>query len=592
MDPATHKQWMSKFRVLIIAVAILFSVLLVRLFHLQVRTFADYAKESEDNRIHQKRVTAPRGRILDRDGRVLSRNRASYTVSLISSTPQRNAETIAALESALGDVIPLSASRERFKRLKRDVDFETVCIVEERLMDDWPLAIAIEPQRQYPHGPVASHLLGYMGQLPPTDIDKLSSGRYVSGDYVGRSGVERVFEDTLRGWDGVRYVEMDAKLRIIDEFPFPERERVPTPGRDLLLTLDLDLQRAAEAALPKTRAGSVVALDPRDGAVLAMASRPTFDPNVFVSFQSQQDRLRLMSSDDDLLNRSLQGQYPPGSTLKLVASVAALEAGITDTMSTFPPCAGSLRVGDTVFRCFNRQGHGALNLLEATATSCNIYFYHLAQHLGMKAWYATASKLGFGAATGFHEEFMERTGLLPSRQYYVENEGWWAAGHLLNLVIGQGAFLATPLQMARYVAALANGGNLVTPHVHGSAPRPERIEGISRSTLNIVKESMRRVVYSSNGTGKRLRLDGLEVAGKSGTAQAPGRGDDAWFIAFAPFEKPEIAVAVIVEGGGGGGAVAAPVARAVFEACFEDRLAGAGPRPVPEAGGNRRRPGT
>ena len=582
---------MSKFRVLIIAVAILFTVLLLRLFHLQVRTFADYAKESEDNRINQKRVKAPRGRILDRHGRVLARNRASYTVSLISSSSQRNAETIAALESVLGERIPLPASEEQFKRLKRDVDFETVCIVEERLMDNWPLTIAIEPQRQYPQGQAASHLIGYMGQLPPTATGKLPSGRYVWGDYVGRSGVEKVFEDTLRGWDGVRYVEVDAKGRIIDEFPFPDRERLPMAGRDLALTLDLDLQRAAEAAFPDSLAGSIVVLDPRNGAVLAMASRPTFDPNVFVSFKLQQDRLRLMSSDNDLLNRSLQGQYPPGSTLKMVASIAALEAGITDTMSTFPPCRGTLRVGDTVFRCFNRRGHGALNLLEATATSCNIYFYHLAQRLGQRAWYATASRLGFGVGTGFHEQFMERTGLLPSRRYYVENEGWWAAGHLMNLVIGQGAFLATPLQMARYVAVLANGGYLVTPHVHGPAPPPKRIEGISSSTLNIVKESMRRVVFSPNGTGKRLRLEGLTVAGKSGTAQA-GRGDDAWFVAFAPFRKPEVAVAVVLEGGGGGGVVAAPVARAIFQACFQDRIAAAGQRPAPATGGNGRNPGT
>ena len=592
MDPVTHREWMDKFRVLIIAVAILFTVLLLRLFHLQVRTFADYAKESEDNRINQKRIKAPRGRILDRHGRVLARNRASYTVSLISSSSQRNAETVAALESVLREDIPLPASEEQFKRLKRDVDFETVCIVEERLMDDWPLAIAVEPQRQYPQGQAASHLIGYMGKLPPNATWKLPSGRYVWGDFVGRSGVEKVFEDTLRGWDGVRYVEVDVKGRIIDEFPFPDRERAPTAGRDLVLTLDLDLQRAAEAAFPDSLAGSIVVLDPRDGAVLAMASRPTFDPNVFVSFKFQQDRLRLMSSDNDLLNRSLQGQYPPGSTLKMIASIGALEAGITDTMSTFPPCAGTLRVGDTVFRCFNRKGHGALNLLEATATSCNIYFYHLVQRLGMKAWYATASRLGFGAATGFHGQFTERTGLLPSRQYYVETEGWWAAGHLLNLVIGQGAFLATPLQMARYVAALANGGYLVTPHVHGPAPRPRRIEGISRSTMRIVKESMRRVVYSPNGTGRRLRLDGVTAAGKSGTAQASGRGDDAWFIAFAPFEKPEIAVAVVVEGGGGGGAVAAPVAREVFEACFQARIAATDQPPVRAAGEDERGAGT
>ena len=209
----------------------------------------------------------------------------------------------------------------------------------------------------------------------------------------------------------------------------------------------------------------------------------------------------------------------------------------------------------------------------------------------MKGWYATASRLGFGAATGFHGQFNEKSGLLPSREYYVEKEGWWAVGHLLNLAIGQGAFLATPLQMARYVSALANGGYLVTPHVAGTAPAPKRIEGISRRTLNIVKESMRRVVYSPVGTGRGCASTASPLPERAEPPR-PAGGDDAWFIAFAPFEKPEIAVAVIVEGGGGGGAVAAPVARAVFEACFEDRLAAAGPRSVPGAGGNGGRSGT
>ena len=569
MDPATHEEWSGKLRVLLIAVALLFSILLLRLFHLQITTFADYAKESEDNRIHQKRVKAPRGRILDRHGQVLATNRASYTIFLIPSTAQRNAETVTALGDAIGARISYSGS----PKLKRDVNFKTVCIVEERLMDDWPLAIEIEPQRLYPFGSLAAHVLGYIGEMQEEDALSRRAGRYAVGDYVGKTGVEERFEDYLRGQDGVRYIEVDARTRIIDPFPFPERERAPVPGRDLELTLDLELQQAAEQALPDTLAGSVIAIDARDGAVLAMVSKPWFNPNVFVSFQSQDERRRLFDSEDDpLVNRSVQGLYPPGSTLKMVASVAALEAEITDTLSTFAACAGSLQVGDVVFRCFNREGHGELNLLEATETSCNIYFNHLAQILGMDAWREAAAKLGFGEVTGIRGGLKEAPGLLPSKQWYIEREGGWVTGHLMNLVIGQGAMLATPLQMARYVAALGNGGYLVTPHVRGPAPEPIEIDGLSENTLEIIGKSMLRVVYGEHGTGRRARVKGIQVAGKSGTAQVPRSNDDAWFVAFAPYEEPEIAVAVVVEGGGGGGAVAAPVVGEVMRAYFSDRL--------------------
>ena len=572
-DPLQYENWNKKLHILLISVGILFTVLIVRLFHLQITTFADYAKEAEDNRIHQKRIKAPRGRILDRNGAVLAENRASYTVYLISSSSKRNSETIVALNQALKENISLPLSKERSKRLKRDVDFETVCVVEERLMDNWPLAIEIEPRRQYQFGSTAAHLLGYMGEIQDNDMQKIPRGRYVSGDYVGRSGIEKVFEDVLRGQDGVHYIEMDAKLRIKNEHPFPERERNPKPGNDLKLTLNLDVQRAAQRALPDSLAGCIVVLDIQTGAVLAIANQPTFDPNVFVSFQSQEERLRLMASDNDLLNRSIQGLYPPGSTLKMVSSIAAIEAGVTDTLSTFAACAGSLQVGDVIFRCFNRDGHGELNLLEATETSCNIYFNQLAQILGMEAWRDTAAKFGFGQVTGFHAKLQENPGLLPSKRWYIEKEGGWVTGHLMNLVIGQGAMLVTPLQMARYVSALGNGGYLVTPHVHGPPPPKQKIDTISENTFGIVKESMRRVIYGKNGTGSRLRIDGLELAGKSGTAQVPNRpNDDAWFVAFAPYEQPEIAIVVVVEGGGGGGSVAAPIARTVLHSYFEDRL--------------------
>ena len=422
MDPTTHEEWTRRLRGLLVPVFILFSILFLRLFYLQITTFAEYKRESEDNRIAQKRVKAPRGRISDRNGLVLARNRASYTIFLMSATRDRDIEAVAALEDAIGTSVRYVPSRSATFRLKRDVDWQTLCIVEEWLAPDWPLQIEIEPQRDYPFGALTAHVMGYMGEMQEDDLATPRAKFYTAGDYIGKTGIEKVLEDSLRGVDGLRYIEVDAlHRRIKDESPLPERERHPRPGHDLRLTIDLNVQRAAESALPDTLSGSVVALDARTGAVLALVSKPSFDPNVFVSFQAQAERKRLVSSEKKpLLNRATQGLYPPGSTLKMVAAVAALEAGITDTLSTFEACAGSLRVGDTVFRCPKRDGHGELNLLEATEASCNIYFNHLAQILGVETWREYAGKFGFGQPTGISLAPEEVVGLLPSRQYYAD----------------------------------------------------------------------------------------------------------------------------------------------------------------------------
>ena len=548
-----------------------FAILIFRLFYLQVTTSADYARESHENHLAQKRIKAPRGLIYDRDGRVLVRNRLSYTIFLIRSTRQNDLRAVAALQQATG--FPEIGLNRKLRSipLKRDVDFRTVSIVEERLRDEWPLGVEIELQRSYPFNDTAAHLLGYLGELPEEDQRWARDRNYVPGDFVGKTGIEKVYEDHLRGEDGVRFIEVDAKYRIRKEFP--GRGQPARPGRDLHLTIDLEVQTAAERALPDTLAGSVVALDPRTGAVIALASKPSFDPNTFVSFQAQRERTQVLRNRaKPLLNRSISGHYPPGSTLKMVAAIAALETGIIDSRATFKNCTGALKVGEVIFRCFNRNGHGKINLLEATETSCNIYFQQLAQVMSIETWREFAEKFGFGHPTGILLDPQENEGLLPSRQYHLDREGW-GQGHLLNLVIGQGAMLVTPIQMARYAAALGNGGYLVTPFVSGQPPPPRPIQGISPRTFQTVKRSMLRVIHGERGTGRKVRIDGLEIAGKSGTSQGPRADSDAWFVAFAPFDKPTIAVAVVVEGGGGGGSVAGPVARKVMEAFFEDQPA-------------------
>ena len=567
MDPEALQGFFRRTR-LVAVVAVLFSILLLRLFHLQILEGAGYAQAAEDNRIARKRLKAPRGLILDRDGEILARDRASYGILLTRGRRAVDSMAVAALEEAVGHPLRYDRGR-RTLRLKRDVDFRTVAIVEERLREDWALQVQIEPQRLYPHGPLTAHVIGYMGELQEAELG--GGPHYVAGDYVGKTGLERDFEDSLRGLDGVAYIEVDAGQRIQNEHPFPDRDRPARPGGSLRLTLDLDLQRAAVEAMPDSLAGSVVALDVRTGAVRALVSYPSFDPNAFVSFGAQADRVRLMRDPArPLLNRAIRGRYPPGSTLKMVAAAAALERGLTDTLSTFPPCYGSMSMGDVVFRCASRRGHGELGLLEAMETSCNIYFYHLAQLLGIDAWHDYGRRLGLGSPTGIDLDPGEVSGQLPDRRFYADRQGW-ALGYLMNLVIGQGETLVTPLQVARYVAALANGGYLVTPHLHGRPPPAQRIEGLSASTLGIVRRAMHRVVHGDRGTGRSARIEGLAIAGKSGTAQGPNRDDDAWFVVFAPYQRPEIAVVAVVEGGGGGGAVAAPVVRAVLEAWLADR---------------------
>jgi penicillin-binding protein 2 len=556
-------------RGLLVVAGLLLAILLARLFYLQIASSAHYAQKSEENRIAQKRIKARRGLILARGANgvseILARSRPTYTVTLTRSKPDNDARAAEALSMATGVPEIRYARSGRTVRLLRDVDFTTVSLVQEQLSEDWPLDVMVESERDYPYGPLAAHLLGYLGELQEDELQALKSKNYTLGDFIGKTGLEKVYEELLRGEDGVAYIEVDAMNRPQREFP--EREQPPEPGKDLVLTLDFRTQRAAERALADTLTGAVVALNPQTGAVLAMVSKPGFDPNAFVSFQSQEERRRLLQSNaKPLLNRATREHYPPGSTLKMVAAVAALESGILDTLGTFPGCGGAIRVGGTVFHCAKKGGHGVLTLQEAIEASCNVYFYHLGQNLSFKTWREYADRLGFGRPTGIDLQPEEDPGNLPTRQYYEEHGGW-ALGHMMNLVIGQGAMLATPVQMARYTAALCNGGYLVTPHFYGEAPRRE-YTGISASTMEKVKRAMRRVVYGGRGTGRRVQIEGIEMGGKSGTAQAPGRDNDAWFVAFAPYDRPEIAVAVVVEGGGYGGVTAAPIAREVMEAYF------------------------
>ncbi len=567
-------------------VVTLFAILVMRLFHLQVVRAEMYRRLSEENRIRVIPVDAPRGYILDRHGEVLVGNRPSYVVSIIPFKLGQMEQPIQDLGKFLGmapDEIKERVNRSKYRRfepvkIKRDIDFETLAILEEHKLDLPGVIYQVEPRREYLQGKLAAHILGAVGEISAQELETLK-GNYRPGSLVGKWGIEKQYESHLRGDDGVNYVEVSAIGREIG--PLQDRDAKPaTSGSDLILTLDLSLQRAAEQALTDTVVGAIVALDPNSGEVLAMASQPTFDPNLFSSVVPESTWRRLNEDPRrPLLNRAVQCTYPPGSSMKVATASAGLQSDVVTQYSRFAPCNGSFKFGERWFGCWQSRGHGSLDLVGAMAQSCDVYFYQLGLKVGLDRWSKFASQCGLGVPLKVDLPD-EAAGLIPSRSFYDQRygKGKWSIGVLLNLSIGQGEILTTPLQLACFIAAVANGGTIFQPHllkeIHSSVAervvvREPRIEGqlpISDSRLLVIKKALRAVVHDPEGTGNLAAIPGVQVAGKTGTAQNPHGEDHAWFVGFAPFDDPQIAVAVLVEHGGHGGTAAAPIAGKIMKA--------------------------
>jgi len=569
-----------------LVVIALFCILAIRLFDLQIVQAYSYRRLSEENRIRVIPVDAPRGFILDRHGEVLVLNRPSYVVSILPFKLREMDRTM----RRLGEILEMDPEEiiekvnqskwRRFQpvKIKRDIDFKTLAIIQERKLDLPGVIYQVEPRREYLHGRLAAHLLGHVGEISSQEMEAHRGQGYHHGSLIGKSGLERYYEPFLRGEDGVEYVEVSAIGREIG--PLEDRPPVKArPGNDLLLAIDLELQRSAEEALSDTVRGTVVALNPTTGEVLALVNRPAFDPNIFSSVVPESTWTRLNQDPGrPLLNRGVHGTYPPGSVLKAMTAGAGLEHGVISRYTRLAPCTGSYKFGNRWFSCWRPEGHGSLNLMDAMAQSCNVYFYQLGLRLGLKRWSEFAMESGFGAPMGL-DLGGESGGLIPTEEYYNDRygRGKWTRGMLLNLAIGQGENLVTPLQIAVFMAAMANGGTLYKPHlvreissVEGKIT-PVRSEVIGRlpmsaANLKLVRQSLRDVVHGYRGTGRLARVSGVEAAGKTGTAQNPHGEDHAWFAGFAPVEDPRIAVAVLVEHGGHGGDVAAPIAGRIFEA--------------------------
>ena len=584
-----------------VAILIMFLCLVTfcaRLWHLQVVQGEHFRKKSEQNRIRSVRLQPPRGKILDRTGRLLAGVKPCFNICLIE-------EDITDMEALLAKLSPLLGETEADIRtrlgseqkgpkyipivIKRGAEWEVLSKIESRLFSLPGVFIEVTPAREYPHGSIAPHLLGYLGEVSREDILKKRYSSARSGDLVGKYGIEKKFENDLAGIKGQRRLEVDAKgrlVRVIDEKP-------PVPGKDLYLSVDLELQRASEA-LMKGHVGALVAMDPQTGRILALVSAPAFDLDAFAAGIDHKEWEELNDPvKRPLQNKALQDRYAPASTFKIVIEAAALQERVVTQHTSFE-CTGSYRLGNSVFRCWSWRGHGQTNLYKALVESCDIYFYQVGLKLGIKKIIDYARDFGLGSKTGI-ELPSENPGFIATPDWKLRkyNEPW-QEGETLITAIGQGFTLVTPLQMACLISAVANGGTLYRPvyleklagpdgHIFKSFESdPKNKLPVSESNLRMIKKALVGVVNDEKGTGNKCKLTDVIVAGKTGTAQVIGQDrrhqdekldwryrDHAWFIAYAPADRPELAVAVLCEHAGHGGSIAAPIAREVFETWFK-----------------------
>jgi penicillin-binding protein 2 len=611
-NPSTLKDYFFESRlvtnraiVMLIFAGILVLVLFARLLYLQVIAHEHFTTLSEDNRVKLQPIPPNRGLIFDRNGIVLAENLPSYRLEITPEQVEDMDATLGALEEIL-DI--REVDRSRFEKLrKRKPGFEAVPLLFH--LDDVQVArfsanrhrfpgvdITAGLARHYPQGKLAVHALGYVGRIDERALKDLDTSNYRGTTHIGKIGVEKSYEDLLHGTVGLQQVETTAQgrvLRVLSRVP-------PVSGHNLYLTIDSRIQAAAELAFGDF-SGSAIAIDPNNGDVLAFVSLPTYDPNPFVNGIEYGDYAALRDDEKQpLFNRALRGQYPPGSTVKPFMGLAGLEQGVTSVhSSTYSPGFYMLPGNSRKYRDWKRTGHGTVNLHSAIVQSCDVYFYDLALSLGIGRIHDYLRHFGFGHRTGI-DILGELPGLLPSQDWKRKNRDQpWFPGETIITGIGQGFFLATPMQLATATAALANGGRILQPNivmaeqVAGSNElqphHPRLLETITvneQDHWDAVIDSMVDVVHSARGTARKIGLDSpYKIAGKTGTAQVFGLKqeekydaeaieeklrDHALFIAFAPVEQPQIAVAVIVENGGGGGSVAAPIARAILDAFLQD----------------------
>ncbi|WP_051694239.1 penicillin-binding protein 2 [Desulfohalovibrio reitneri] len=573
----------------------LFCVFALRLWYLQVHKGAYYAEKAMDNRLRQEPMYAPRGLIRDRDGRLTAVNEPAYALGLVR-------EDVEDLEATLGQVsrltgVPRAELREKYDRLRRRVKpFETMVLAPDLAFDTlarvealalrWPgLEIVVRPKRHYPQGELLAHVLGYVAEADEKELEERPE--LDLGDTVGKQGLEYVLEDRLRGTKGLRQMEVDASGRGLNDLVV----KPPRAGRNLTLSIDLDLQRKATDLLRSgNHTGSVVALEPFSGQVLALVTNPSYNNNDFATGLSTKQWAELRDDPrHPMQNRVIQSAYPPGSVFKLIMAGAAMWAEKMDPGETVY-CPGHYRLGRRVFRCWKKRGHGHMDLEQALVQSCDVYFYEWGHRLGVDRIEEFAKACGFGERTGISLPH-ERSGLIPSREWKRKRFGQrWQGGENLNMAIGQGYTLVTPLQVARFLGGLINGGDLLRPRLlAGGEPEKSGSVPLDRRQRLAILDIMRDTVESPRGTCRRLEMDGAVIGGKTGTAQVvrlkeEDRGaeteeikyrfrDHSWVATWGIKDGRAVVIVVMVEHGGHGSESSLPVAKAMYRFLYDEGAA-------------------
>lgn len=550
-----------------------------RLVQLQIINPEKFEKDASRNSVKTIITTPARGLIFDRNGTLLVDNKPSYSVTIVKSEfDTANISLVANLINVTEDYLRGELKKiegtNRFipTRVQRDVDFKVISFIEENRELLKGVDYSIDPIRLYPTDFRASHIIGYTKEISETMLKKQQGDYYKQGDLIGTTGLEAGYENYLRGEKGYKFILQDNKGREVGPLNDGNNDIQAVSGYDLILSIDAEVQKYAENLL-EGRTGGIVAMDPNNGEIICLVSKPDYDLNYFSGKLSPQIWTMLNTdSRKPLFNRATQTKYPPGSTYKMVSAIAALQEGILKPNSTIP-CEGSFRFGDRVFG--DHGAYGSITIPTAIEHSSNVFFYKLVLRIGLDNWSKYGQIMGFGNKTGI--DIPEETkGLLPSTEYYNKRYGpkGWSQGFVVSLGIGQGELGVSPLQMALYTSIMANSGTFVQPHLVRYMKNPATGEmipiqfkkhdvPINKEHFKVIQKGMYLVV-NGNGTARSIRTSDVIIAGKTGTAQNPHGNDHSWFIAYAPYDDPKIAICVMVENAGFGATVAAPIAQRII----------------------------
>ena len=573
----------SRFFVTNSIIIFFFTILVIRFFHIQVYGHNEYKKRADINRIRAIPTAAPRGMILDRYGKILVDNYPTYILTGLPSEMGNENWNFSVISNCTAiDTAILIDNFDRYfrgrfipSRITKDLTFDQLSCIEEHKHELTGIDYIQFSERSFPSDVNMSHVLGYVKEIDRSLLKKMGdTEQYDAGDLIGWQGIEKQYENLLRGEKGLSFMQVDAFGREVGAVN-DINDIKPIPGKDVFTTIDLGLQKTLEKAMSNFK-GIALVIDPVTGQILAFVSSPDFSPDIFTGNTTLREWREIVNDPTKpLLNRITNGLYPPGSTFKMITAIALLEGLMIEQDEEFD-CAGIYQFGDRVFKCWKVSGHGKINLDQAITQSCNIFFYQAVQRISLNRFINLCRDFGFGSKTGIDLP-NELTGLLPTRDYMNSrySSRGWSRGHLLNLALGQGDLLATPIQLAVYINNIATKGITFVPHfLLSNVPEPTNSMNLNEKTWVNIQDYLFHAVTDKYGTGSAAdpKINGVNVYGKTGTAQNPHGDDHAWFVGYAKNSNQMASTIILVENGGGGGRIAAPLARIAFEYMFNKNI--------------------